>query len=169
LLGDDPILLGIQGRNRAVSSLRVLPIDPIVSKIRSLARRVARTEEQWNMPTIKHFPDIIDADKFENLSLTRGIDIDATTDFAKLPNHVMTHTLFLTTLGGAGKVEAKIAGAKFVKTLLQIRDEVDGTNEAPEVTEFVDGCHLTLAFIVQSLTLPNPKLWTKEVPASLIN
>jgi hypothetical protein len=59
----------------------------------------------------------------------------------------MTHTLFLTTLGGAGKVEAKIAGVKFVKTLLQIRDEADGTNEAPEVTEFVDGCHLTLGFI----------------------
>jgi hypothetical protein len=124
----------------------VVPIDPIVSKIRSSARGVARTKERWTMPMIRQFLDITDANEFESLSSNRGIEIDETTDFAKLLNHVMTHTLFMTTLGGAGEVKAKIDGAKFIKTLLQIRNNTDGTNDE-EVSKFVNGCHLTLAFI----------------------
>ncbi len=52
-LGENPILLGIQG-NRAVSPLKVISTDPIITKIRK-SRGAGRADKRWTMPSMEQF------------------------------------------------------------------------------------------------------------------
>jgi hypothetical protein len=69
-----------------------------------------KAKELWKIPMIVQFLDAIDADDFEKLLGQKETKIDPSTDFIKLPNHVMTHPLLFTALqGDEGETEAKIA------------------------------------------------------------
>jgi hypothetical protein len=98
------------------------------------------------MPTVEQFLDVIDVINFGKLSGQKDTKIDPSIDFIELPNHVMTHPWLFTVLDGSGETKAKIAGALLVQSLTKLKNKADEANKN-EVQEFINGCHLTLAYL----------------------
>jgi hypothetical protein len=104
-LGEEPILVGIQG-NRAVSPIRAIPTTSTIVQIRN-RRGTAMVDARWKMPSMDQFLEVTSEDEFESLTAEADAIIEPETDFVDLPNHTMTHPIIFRTLGGGRRNACK--------------------------------------------------------------